>query len=139
MKSCLADDRHAVVLFTVRATGRNDATLLRLSDKRPLGGADFYGASQLQAEGVRVHDLFKVRHAAEVEKLEGVEGYRFEFVGDTIHEHLSEFKASGSECSGPVSECQVPLPCCRYVLHALARKGSSNLLCTVTTRAAGTC
>eukprot|EP00439_Symbiodinium_sp_Y106_P071438 s2451_g12.t2 len=60
----------------------------KLSDKRPLGGADFYG----------------------VEKLEGVEGYRFEFVGDTIHE---------------------------YVLHALVRKGSSNLLCTVTTRAAG--
>ncbi|CAE7442276.1 NEK1 [Symbiodinium natans] len=60
----------------------------KLSDKRPLNGADFYGEA----------------------KLEGVEGYRFEFVGDSIHE---------------------------YVLHALVRKGSSNLLCTVTTRAAG--
>ncbi|CAE7284300.1 NEK1 [Symbiodinium pilosum] len=60
----------------------------KLSDKRPLGGADFYG----------------------VEQLEGMEAYRFEFVGDSIHE---------------------------YVMHALVRKASTNLLCTVTTRAAG--
>ena len=33
--------------------------------------------------------LLTARRAAKVEKLEGVEGYRFEFVGDTIHEHLS--------------------------------------------------
>mmetsp|Transcript_43438 Transcript_43438/g.97404 ORF Transcript_43438/g.97404 Transcript_43438/m.97404 type:complete len:226 (-) Transcript_43438:78-755(-) len=60
----------------------------KLSDKRPRGGADFYGVQQLQPSGA----------------------YRFEFIGDSVHE---------------------------YVLLALIRKGSQNLLCTVTTRAAG--
>eukprot|EP00438_Fugacium_kawagutii_P011245 Skav211186 [mRNA] locus=scaffold884:208707:209336:+ [translate_table: standard] len=59
-----------------------------LSNRRPFGGSDFMG----------------------VEKLEGVDAYRFEFVNDKIHE---------------------------YMLYSLVNQGSQKLLCTVLTRAPG--
>eukprot|EP00931_Biecheleriopsis_adriatica_P069959 TRINITY_DN43766_c0_g1_i1.p1 TRINITY_DN43766_c0_g1~~TRINITY_DN43766_c0_g1_i1.p1 ORF type:complete len:261 (+),score=54.08 TRINITY_DN43766_c0_g1_i1:60-785(+) len=62
-----------------------------LSNKRPLGAADFYG----------VEKLTKVKDA---------EAYRFEFVGDRVHE---------------------------YVMHALVKKDSKNILCSIVMRAPG--
>ncbi|CAK9092054.1 unnamed protein product [Durusdinium trenchii] len=60
----------------------------KLSDKRPFGGSDFMG----------------------VQKLDGVDAYRFEFVNDKIHE---------------------------YILYALLNSGSQKLLCSVIVRAPG--